>query len=170
VSAISGIDFNLYPSVVLLYLVVLPERIPFPIIGEEDSPEVTVTVKDDAEEVVGLPFVPVRPTPDVLNRREMRMISWERDFDDDPMAMDHRVEVVYDHHPVWRIIHTGKTHQGVKEEILMILQKGSNLCDDLRDYHDKRIRDISPVFKDLFTKGGFEMVINLFGGHFVKVM
>src|SRR5262245_52461223 len=51
------------------HLVVLAERVAFPVLGAEDAAEVGVASEIHAREVIDLSLVPVGGAPDVANRR-----------------------------------------------------------------------------------------------------
>src|SRR6185369_12616665 len=67
----------------------LPQRVPLPFIGEQDAAQVRMTLEGDAQEIEGLPFVPVSRAPDVYDARG-RLLIGKLDFQVDSVAQRNR--------------------------------------------------------------------------------
>src|SRR5437588_2945351 len=52
-------------------LVILAERVPFPIVGKQDARQVRVAGEPDAGEIVNLALVPLGAAPDRRDRRHL---------------------------------------------------------------------------------------------------
>src|SRR5215208_7498156 len=73
---------------------VFAERVPLPVVGQEDAAQVWVSVEDDAEHVEGLALVPVGRAPDGRHRRDVRVLLVEQNLQADAVVALRREEVV----------------------------------------------------------------------------
>src|SRR5687768_3754369 len=53
-----------------LHRIVLPHRMPFPVLGHQQAPQVSVALEHDAEHVPRFTLGPSRAAPDALHRRQ----------------------------------------------------------------------------------------------------
>ena len=75
--------------------VVLPLRVAPPVVGHLDPGQRGMAVEDDAEEVPGLPLVPVAGGVDVDQRRDVRVGVRRGDLEPDPPVVRDRQQVVH---------------------------------------------------------------------------
>src|SRR5919107_532662 len=75
---------------------VLAERVPLPVVGQEDAAQVRVTVEDDAEHVERLALVPVGRAPDGNDGRDVRVLLVQENFQAQAVEALRREEVVVD--------------------------------------------------------------------------
>jgi hypothetical protein len=63
--------------------------VPLPFIGEQDAAQVRMTLEGNAQEIEGLPFVPVGRAPDVYDARgrlligklDFKLIRWRSEIE-----------------------------------------------------------------------------------------
>src|SRR5207244_4178441 len=64
-----------YPVILQRELVILAQRMPFPIFRKQDAPQVRVAGKPDAAKVVDFALVPVSDAPNAGHGRHVRQIA-----------------------------------------------------------------------------------------------
>ena len=145
---------HVQPVVVLGVLPVLAQRVPLPVVGEEDPARVAVAGEGDAEEVPGLALVPVGDAPDLLDRRHRRVLARQVHLQGERVEVRVGVEVVDHLHPrrrLLRVVDTGEAHEVVEGEAGIRLAEGRHLGDGVRRHHgegrgglEAGARDFSP--------------------------
>src|SRR6266852_5287391 len=74
----------------LPHRVVLPQGVALPLVRHEDARQVGMALEDDAEQVVGLAFVPVGPGPDAGHRGDPRRVGVvDADDESEPAGRGH---------------------------------------------------------------------------------
>src|SRR5262245_45438893 len=72
-----------------LHRIVLPRRVPFPVLRHQQTTEIAVTVEQDPEHVPDFTFRPARTPPDTLHRRH-RAVGADAHLDAETLPVGHR--------------------------------------------------------------------------------
>src|SRR3990172_1980734 len=80
---------------VALQRVILPEGMPFPVLGQQDPAEIGVAGEGDAEQVVTLPLVPVRSVPDRHDTVDLWVALGDLGLDPDCVPVADGIELVH---------------------------------------------------------------------------
>src|SRR5258706_8746092 len=103
--------------VLVLLAVVFAQRVPLPVVRQEQAPEVGVPLEKNAEKVVALALLPIGNRPHVDERRDGRILAGQERLHHQPMAKRMAVEVVYDDDLVLpRVVYAGEALPGVDRE------------------------------------------------------
>ena len=157
-SAICVRRLHVQPVVVLGVLPVLAQRVPLPVVGEEDPARVAVAGERDAEEVPGLALVPVGDAPRLLDGGHRRALPRHLHLQGEGVEVRVGVEVVDHLHPrrrLLRVVDRGEAHEVVEGEGGVGLAEGRDLGDGVRRHHregrrglEARARDLLPELRD----------------------
>ena len=96
-------------------VIVLAKRIPFPVIPEEETPQIRMSYELDAEKVISLPFIDVRPFPQIVYRGETCILSvgigCRKHY---VLSCGSILEMIYASETFLAPVHTGQTAEEVK--------------------------------------------------------
>ena len=128
----------------LLDLVILEQRVPLPIVRQQDPTMIGVLVKTHAEEVKGLPFVPFSGAPDVTHRRHHSALTWQLNPHGDGVPEGGRVQVINNPNPVLllAIIHAAQAHERIEQQVRFATQQRRDVMDGGRLDRDRRVHGI----------------------------
>ena len=136
--------------------VVLALRVADPIVGHLDPGQTRMAVEDDAEEVVGLPLVPVAGGVDAEQRRDVRVGVGAGHLELDPAVVgdrQQRVEGVQFAAGVVGVVHTRYAATQFEPQSLVVAQRGGQ-PDQVFAAHVQG--QLVAVDDDAFDRGGEE--------------
>jgi len=119
-------------------------------------------LKAHAEQVIGLPLMPLGSVPDIRHCGDDAIVTWHFDFERDFMAQSRRMQVI-DHveHFLWPIIDTAQSHERVELQVMIMPQIVTLSMDGWRLNNDTRIDGFGAARHDTLTKMLVQRMVNL---------
>ena len=106
------------------HVIVLAQRVAFPVVPEEEPPEVRMADELDAEEVVCLPFIEVRPFPQVMHGWKTRIFPVRVGrAEHDVLSGGCILQMVYASEPVFPPVNACQAAEEVESIIVKLFRK-----------------------------------------------
>src|SRR5262245_57598726 len=140
---------------------VLAQRMTGPILGHQDAAQVGVALEGDAEQVEDLPLLPVGVAPDLAHRRHHRVVARRVGFEDEPVAMRVREEMIDDLDDVpFRVVHPRLVREAVEAQRRIVAQEARDLGDLGGRHHYARVVARAGQLADGVAEAGAQLRVD----------